>query len=207
MSLRRLGVLCGVASPILWLALIGIAGGLRPGFSHVTQYISELGERGGPTEPLMRYAGFEFTGFLYLCFAAALVTIFHDGWRSTLAASLVALDGLGRMGAGAFPCDLRCEGLSTSQHLHHLFATLGFCSGILAAIAWGSLFRRHATLRDLSWYSFGSGLLALVLLLLMSWSENPVKAAGLFEHLATAVLSVWLLVFATRLLRAPAAAM
>ena len=151
----------------------------------------------------MRYAAFEFTGLLYLCFASALLATFRDGWCSTLAAGLIGLEGLGRMGAGVFACDPGCVGLSSSQELHRLFATVGFLSGILAAIAWGITFRRHAWPQGLTWYSIGTGILALVFLLLMSWSRNPANTPGLFEHLATGVLSLWLLVFAARLMRAP----
>jgi len=46
MSLRRLGIVCGILGPLLWLSLIGMAGAMRPEFSHITHYISELGERG-----------------------------------------------------------------------------------------------------------------------------------------------------------------
>lgn len=203
MSFRRLGILCGIVGPLLWLSFIGVAGAMRPEFNHVTHYISELGERGSSTEGMMRYAAFEFTGFLYLCFAATLPPTFRDGWRTLLAAGLVGLEGLGRMGAGVFACDPGCVGHSSSQELHRLFATVGFSSGILAAIAWGIAFRRQRWPRVLTWYSVGSGILALVLLLLMSWSRNPVNTPGLFEHLATGVLSLWLLVFAARLMRAP----
>ncbi|PKO83727.1 MAG: DUF998 domain-containing protein [Betaproteobacteria bacterium HGW-Betaproteobacteria-11] len=205
MSLRRFGILCGMLAPLLWLSLIGVAGALRPDFDHVMHYISELGERGSSTEIMMRYAAFEFTGLLYLCFAAALLATFRDGGLSMVAAGLIGLDGLGRMGAGVFPCDPGCGGLSSSQALHHLFATLGFLSGILAAIAWGIAFRRHAGLRSLSGYSVGAGILALIFLVLMSWSRNPVHAPGLFEHLASGVLSLWLLTFAVRLMRTPEA--
>lgn len=203
MSLRRLGILCGILGPILWLLLIGVAGAMRPEFNHITHYISELGERGSTTEVMMRFAAFGFTGFLYLCFASALLASFRGGWFDTLAAGLIGLEGLGRMGAGVFACDPGCVGLSLSQELHRLFAAIGFISGILAAIAWGLIFRRHGWPQSLSWYSVGTGVLALVFLVLMSWSQNPVNAPGLFEHLATGVLSLWLLVFATRLLRAP----
>jgi len=203
MSLRRFGILCGIMGPLFWLSLIAVAGATRPEFNHITQYISELGERGSSTEFMMRYAAFEFTGFLYLCFASALLTTFRDGWRSALAAALIGLDGLGRIGAGVFACDPGCGGLSSSQELHRLFATVGFLSGILAAVAWGITFRRHGWLQGLTWYSVGSGILALVFLVLMSWNRNPVNAPGLFEHLATGVLSLWVLVFATRLMRAP----
>jgi hypothetical membrane protein len=189
--------------PLIWLSLIAVAGAMRPEFSHITQYISELGERGSSTEFMMRYAAFGFTGLLYLCFASTLLATFRDGWYSVLAAALIGLDGLGRIGAGVFACDPGCGGLSSNQELHRLFATVGFLSGILAAVAWGITFWRHGWLQGLTWYSVGSGILALVFLILMSWDRNPLNAPGLFEHLATGVLSLWVLVFATRLMRAP----
>jgi hypothetical membrane protein len=195
--------MCGILSPLLWLSLIGVAGAMRPEFNHITHYISELGERGSSTENMMRIAAFGFTGFLYVCFASALLATFRDGWRSTLAAVLIGLDGLGRIGAGVFACDPGCEGLSMSQELHRLFATLGFISGILAAIAWGIIFQRRGWPPGLIWYSVGTGTLALIFLLLMSWTRNPLNAPGLFEHLATVVLSLWVLVFAVRLMRSP----
>lgn len=203
MSLRRLGIMCGILSPLLWLLLIGLAGAMRPEFNHITHYISELGERGSSTEFMMRIAGFGFTGFLYVCFASALLATFRDGWCSTLAAVLIGLDGLGRIGAGVFACDPGCEGLSMSQDLHRLFATLGFTSGILGTIAWGIIFQRRGWPPGLTWCSVGTGTLALIFLFLMSWSRNPLNAPGLFEHLATVVLSLWVLVFAVRLVRSP----
>ena len=86
-----------------------------------------------------------------------------------VAAGLIALDGVGRMDAGVFACDPGCGGHSLDQELHHTLATVGFLSG------------------------------ALILLLLMTWPGNPVHAVGLFEHLATAVLSLWILVFAVHI--------
>jgi hypothetical membrane protein len=200
MSLRKVGIVCGIVSPLVWLSLIGIAGAMRPDFNHITHYISELGERGSSTEFMMRYGAFGFTGFLYLCFAAALAT-FPADWGTKVAAGLIGLDGLGRMGAGVFACDAGCVGLSLSQELHRQFATLGFVSGIMATIAWGWVFSTRGWPQGLTWYSVGTGVLALVFLLLMSSSRNPFNAAGLFEHLATGVLSLWLLVFAACLMR------
>ena len=67
----RAGLLCGVLAPVLWAAVIIIAGELRPGFDHVGQYISELGERGSSNGFFMRYGGFVATGLLHLGYAAA----------------------------------------------------------------------------------------------------------------------------------------
>jgi hypothetical membrane protein len=200
-SLPRLGLYCGIASPVLWLGLIAVVGSVQPGFNHLTHYISELAARGSSTEALMRSVAFGFTGFLYLGFAAALLSIFPRGWMFAVAALLVALDGIGRMGAGVFPCDSGCVRVSGDQDLHKLFATVGFLAGISAAILWGVLFRRLASLRSLSWFSIGSGIVALAALLLMSWKENPAGVPGLFELIATAALSIWVFVFAARVIR------
>jgi hypothetical membrane protein len=199
MDLRRLGILSGILAPLLWLSLIGIAGVMRLGFSHVAQYISELGERGSPTEALMRYAAFEFTGFLYLCFASTLWVTFRKKRITKMATCLIALDGIGRIGAGVFPCDPGCMGFSLSQDLHRMFATVGFVSGSLATIAWGVTLRKMGWPKGLTWYSIGTGPLALIFLLLMSWGQNPMNTPGLFEHLATGILSLWLIVFAAYL--------
>ena len=113
-----------------------------------------------------------------------------------VAAGLIALDGVGRMDAGVFACDPGCGGHSLDQELHHTLATVGFLSGALSAITWGIVFRRLGWPPLIAWYSVASGTLALILLLLMTWPGNPVHVVGLFEHLATAVLSLWILVFA-----------
>jgi hypothetical membrane protein len=199
MSVRTFGLCCGIIGPILWLALIATAGVLNPGFSHFTQYISELGARGSATEALMNYGAFGFTGFLYLCFAGALLATYREGWLWKAAALLIALDGVGRMGAGVFPCDPGCVQVSAGPDLHRLFATIGFCSGILATFVCGRLLRGIPRLRPLASFSVGSGAVALVSLALMSLAPDATLPSGLLEHLATVALSVWLLVFASRL--------
>ena len=181
-------------SPPLWLGLIAIAAIFQPGFSPVTHFISELAARGSAHEALMRSVAFGFTGFLYLCFAVGLLITFRSGWIFVVAALLIAVEGIGRMGAGIFPCDEMCIPISTTQDLHKLFATIGFSAGILAAILWGVLMRRLNRFEWLSWPSITSGLIALAALVIMSRAEN--QYAGLFEHIATLVLSLWLLVFA-----------
>ena len=78
----RAGLLCGLVAPLLWAAAIVIAGELRPGFDHVAQYISELGEHGSATETFMRYGGFVATGLMHVGFAAAFyATLIRVGAR------------------------------------------------------------------------------------------------------------------------------
>jgi hypothetical protein len=183
------------------MALIGVAGASRAEFDVMTDFISELGERGSSTASVVNPVGFIFTGALYVVFAVALSVTFSGRWGWAFAAVLLVLDGIGRMGAGVYPCDPGCDGDSPTQELHRLFATIGFSSGILAALVCGALVRRDAGWRGFGWYACATGVIAATLLLAMSLEWSPVP--GLIEHLASALLSIWLLVLAARLLRPP----
>ena len=202
-ALRKIGILCGMAAPVLWASAIIFCGSLRPEYSHFAQYISELGERGGSTEFIMRYAAFVPTGLMHMAFAAFLYVAFKGSPLATFAAILVAINGVARITAGMFPCEVGCAlpRLLLSQKLHSLSAAVGFFALIGATVLWGIVFRRYQSLRCLSAYSIGSGCLGLVLLALMSWSGELRAGTGLYERLSTGVLSLWVLVFALRLWR------
>jgi hypothetical membrane protein len=184
-------------------AVIVLCGSLRPGYDHLTQYVSELGERGSSTELLMRYAGFVPTGLMHVAFAASLRAVFRNYRLSAAASALLALNGLGRVVAGLFPCEAGCAvpRALLSQKLHSLAAGVGFVALIGASALWGVLLRRHGSLRGLSPYSIGASLFGLVFLLLMSWSAEPRAGTGLYERLSSGVLSLWVLMFAVRLWR------
>lgn len=198
------GLLCGLVAPLLWLAVIVIGGELRPGFDHVGQYISELGERGSSTEIFMRYAGFITTGLMHIGFAAAFyATVGRESDRprlTLLVAMLVAANGIGRIGAGFYPCEPGCAAPEVlSQRLHSLSATVAFLAIAAAALLGAILFRRAKQLRPLSAYSLASGCAGLVFLVLMSASEATHVYTGLYERLASGVLTLWVFVSAWRL--------
>ena len=202
-TLYKVGNLCVILAPLLWASAIVFCGSLRPEYSHFTQYISELGERGSSTEFIMRYAGFLPTGLMHMAFAAFLYVAFRGSQLAVIAAMLLAINGLARIGAGLFPCEPGCVGseLSLSQQLHSLSARIGFFALIGAAVTWGIFLRRYRSLRGLSLYSVGSGTVGLVFLLLMAWSAELKAGTGLYERLSSGVLSLWVLVFAARLWR------
>jgi hypothetical membrane protein len=199
-SLDRVGILCGLAAPVLWAAAITLCGSLRPGYSHLTQYISELGERGSSTESLMRYAGFVLTGILHVLFAGSLYGALKGDRLAPAPPLLLALNGLGRVAAGLFPCEVGCAGprVLLSQKLHSLAAGVGFFSLIGAAIIGGVVLRRRG-LGKMSAYSIISGSLGLVFLLLMSGGAESRAGTGLYERLSSGLLSLWVLVLAARL--------
>ena len=204
--LLRGGLLCGVVAPLLWLAVIVIAGELRPGFDHVGQYISELGERGSRSPMFMRYGGFAATGLMHAVYAAAFHAVVSrvSGQRrlTLLVALFIAFNGLGRVGAGVFACEPGCAAPDIlAQRLHSLSATLAFLAIIAAAFLGAIVFRADDRLRPLAAYSLASGCAGLIFLWLMSSSAATHAFTGLYERLASGVLSLWVLVTALWLLK------
>ncbi len=206
MILYKVGNLCGILAPLWWASAIIFCGSLRPEYSHFTQYISELGERGSSTEFIMRYAGFVPTGLMHMAFAAFLYVAFRGSRLAVVAATLLAINGLARISAGLFPCEPGCAGprLLLSQQLHSLSAGMGFFALIGASIMWGIYMRRTRSLRWLSLCSVGCGTVGLGFLLLMVWSAESRAATGLYERLSSGVLSLWVLLFAAKLWRSEA---
>jgi len=202
-TLYKAGNLCGLLAPLWWASAIIFCGSLRPEYSHFTQYISELGERGSSTEFIMRYAGFLPTGLMHMAFAVCLYVAFRRGRLAMIAATLLAINGLARIGAGLFPCEPGCVGPNRllSQQLHSLSAGIGFFALIGASVIWGIILRRYRSLRGLGLYSVGCGTAGLVFLLLMVWNAELRAGTGLYERLSSGVLSLWVLVFAARLWR------
>lgn len=201
---RGAGLLCGLVAPVLWAAVIILAGELRPGFDHVSQYISELGERGSSTGVFMRLGGFVASGVLIVGYAAAFhATLARLGDRprlTRLVAVLIAVDGIGRIGAGIFSCEPGCAAPEVlSQRLHSLSATCAFLALAAAALLGTLLFRRDTGLRPLGAYSLVSGSAGLIFLVLMLESEATHAHTGLYERLASGVLTLWVFVTAWRL--------
>lgn len=201
---RGAGLLCGLVAPVLWAAVIILAGELRPGFDHVRQYISELGERGSSTGTFMRLGGFVASGVLIVGYAAAFhATLARLGDRprlTRLVAVLIAVDGIGRIGAGIFSCEPGCAAPEVlSQRLHSLSATCAFLALAAAALLGTLLFRHAPRLRPLSAYSLVSGSAGLIFLVLMVESEATHAYTGLYERLASGVLTLWVFVTAWRL--------
>lgn len=118
-----------------WLLMLGAGGALKPGYSHASQYISELNALGTPSAWQIGAFGFVPFGLVII---AALI----------LAAPLLPLRGIARVGywmllleavayigSAAAPCDAGCpaEG-SLSQGLHNLLGVLTYLGTFVAVV-------------------------------------------------------------------------
>lgn len=129
LSQRRLRLARRLALAVLaWdVAMLAIGGALKPGYSHVSQYISELNATGTPWATTIGWLGFVPLGLLL-------------GWFLVVAAPLAPLRGASRagwwllmsqplayVGAALAPCDAGCPATgSVSQDLHNLLGVVAY---------------------------------------------------------------------------------
>ena len=104
-STQRLLAICGIIGPISYAIVVIILGFLQPGYSHVTQSMSELGEVGAPNAIIMNTAGFPLLGLLMIAFAFGLHRGISEGKGSKIGPALVALSGAALVITAIFTCD------------------------------------------------------------------------------------------------------
>lgn len=174
---------------LLLLILLGSAG--VPGYSHVSQFISELGARGAPHEWFVRYAGFLPAGIFVSLFAVAAFTALPRSVPATLGFLGIGVYALGYVAAAFFPCDPGCRppDPSISQIIHNLVGLAGYVIAptFLALLAWSA--RRWPGGRRLALLASLAAGLALAGLLSLS-PDSPY--AGLSQRLIEASVLGWI---------------
>lgn len=199
----RLLALGGVAGPILFSTIVIVSAALRTDYSHVADFISELGATGTPFAGLMNYAGFLPGGLMLAAFGVALAKALPRGHVATLAATLVTLFGSGVAISAIVSCDPGCPqtGGSVENLIHNRIAPIAFLCLIAAAAILGALFRGAPAWRSLSIYSLISSLVGLCLLVALASSLDTREHTGLWQRLLLAVLFLWCAVVCLRAFR------
>ena len=202
----RFLALGGIVGPVLFASVVILCAAFRPEYSHVTQFISELGETGGPHSFLMNVVGFLPKGLLLASFGASLAYLLPRTSLSLTAAVLIVVYGLGIAAAGLYSCDPGCpsQSLSSAATMHRLVSIVSFIAGILGIALWGYCFRSLPAWRSLWLYSAISSGLALVLLLVVDASAESRAFTGVWQRLSVATLDVWCAAVGLRAFRSSA---
>ena len=125
----------GVLALILALSCAGVvalfvlvAAALTPGYSHVSQFMSELGATGTTYELWVRFGGFLPAGLLLLAFCFVALRALPRTPGVVLGLLGLAVYAAGYLVASVYPCDLGCrpEEPSTSQLIHNIGGGLGY---------------------------------------------------------------------------------
>lgn len=193
---------CGLVAPALFVASFLVQGAVRPGYDPLRHAVStlSLGPGGG-----WQAATFLATGVLFVAFAAGVRRRVDGRWP----ALLIALIGVGFVGAGLFACD-PLSGYppgppavvprSVRGTLHNAFSALFFL-GLPAACLVAA---RRSVLR---WYSVATAaaFLACFVVTTVAFAqvEPLVAVGGLLQRITIVVGFAWLACVAVHLSTRP----
>ena len=200
--MRTLAFACAVLGLAI-LLIAAVAGGLAtPGYDHARQYISELGAAGAATGPAVS-AAFVVSGALQAVFWLLCIRLLPGSRLVAAGFALSALNGLGLLAGGVFPCDAGCSlsDPSLSAILHDVLGGMGYLCGVagivLVAMAWRSVPER----RRLSGLALLCGMPGVMLI----WLIHPgFELFGLAQRGLELAIAVWTLAIAFAVRRAPA---
>ena len=119
-SLTRLLAFCGIVGPIQFIVVILVFGLLQPGYDPTRQYMSELGAVGAPNAIAFIMPEF-LLGLMMIAFAFGLHRGISEGKSSKFVPLLIAVSGVGWLGASIFRCDVGCVNVSVSGTMHGIF--------------------------------------------------------------------------------------
>jgi hypothetical membrane protein len=197
----RLYSLCGVIAPIFFVLMVIVEGLLVPGYSHVSQQVSDLGA-------YALYGSYALLQNLNFCVFGTLVIAFAIGLRHELPASRAITTSLGLCGVlffllGFFPD----EPIPWPAAAHYLIAQASGLSILLSEFfAWRRL--RHSVADEgVGWTRYGRfSLVSLVLAVISfityaTFGQRGSPIAGLLQRVMGAFILLWIEVMALRLLQ------
>jgi hypothetical membrane protein len=197
----RTAALFGVfACVVIWPAMF-VLGSLRPSYSQVTNYISELGAIGAPHAAAWNIVGFIIPGVL-LAFAGKAVgnSPRPKSLASRTAGWLLLLFGISVAGQGLFPAVMKdAQLVVTSWHTttHLLMSLLSGIAWIVALLLLIVPMRRDPRWRG--WYVLNVA--AVLLVLIGSASLRGAVPDGLSQRIVDALVFGWFIATSLKLLQ------
>lgn len=187
-----------VAGFLIQLITIVWGGAVYPGYSHASQYISELGATGAVTGHAVSWWGFVPSGLLVG--AGCLI----GAWigRSSLPAIAAWLGlawyGVALAAAGVYPCEFECGRADASFNalMHDLFGGTGYLTGILA-LPLAALVARHEGRKGLAIFAVVCAVLAAAGFAGVIAEAQP---AGVIQRVLEGSVDLFILVFSWTLI-------
>ncbi|MGD8604215.1 MAG: DUF998 domain-containing protein [Anaerolineales bacterium] len=185
---------CGVVAPLLFTFMTILGGALRPGYSHISDTVSELMSPGSPNRLLLSFI-FSVYALLMVCFGAGLLRFVRSSAQparsAVLGACLFILAGVINVTiATVFPQDPWGTPLTFPGLMHFILSGV---IGLLQLIAVGLLglwLRRTGLSPALGAYSMiNAGALLLSIGLFLKMTDTLM--IGLAERILVLVGLVW----------------
>lgn len=179
--------LCGIIAPVLFWSMVLIESSLRPGYSQLYNFVSDLGI--GPLA-ILQNINFIVFGILSLFLSFGIRNCLKTIPGKSLKAVFwfMILFSLGIIFAGIFPEDF------LSQNPHNLVSATAFVSIIAAQLLMWNGLKKHD---DRKWsryckYSLISGTLTFILVIVLKIAITYNIYPGLFQRLFLVASWIWI---------------
>ncbi len=196
---RHLSI-CGLVGPIAFGLVTMAVASSRPGYSHLSQLASELGERGADNAIVMNVFAFSLLGLMLVGFAIGLKANLRTGSLATAGAVLVPISGVALVGTGIFPCDPGCVDETATGVAHSILATAAAFAMMAGMVALSRSFWDDPAWRPLSALTFFLALLTLGLSAVYGAGQAS-GFEGLLQKPSMGIPLAWVEIVAVRLVR------
>lgn len=201
---RKLLLFCGMLVPVLYILLYVVGGALRPGYSHLSESVSELLSPGAPNKSLLDVFNFTFA-LAYTIFGVGVLQFVlgneHNALIGRIGAGLIIAVGLASIGSAIFPQDATGTELTVPGILHMVFVFgVQIPGAILSTLLVGIWFKRTGIFPGFTVYSYVSaGIIVLSGIAAGPSMGTPIM--GLVERISALAVHQWVFVLAWMLFR------
>ena len=196
MSIKRFA-LCGMLAPILFVLALAVFSMMTPGYSNLTNAVSELGVTGAPYALAWNAVGFFLVGALMTIYAWGLRLDMHPASGSTIVPLLLAISGLGFAGLGPFYAEAGFQP-SLRTTLHFLMVSVYFLAFILVAFIFAAKMKGNDYWKKWALFSVVMGVIAVA-----SFFIPKSVPPGLSQRIGMGAHFLWLFVTSLALFRKP----
>jgi len=200
-KIQIFGALAAIIAVVLYVGSVIILSSLRPGYSHIRQFVSELGETGAPNAIVMDGV-FISVGILVIAFSIGLHKGINEGRGSKVGPAFLVILGIAVIGGGLFPCDPGCQTPESLSGIMHIATGLpAIPATILAPLLISRRLKQDSRWKGYDTLSLAAGIVAIPLLIASMTLFPSSGLAGLGQRFALVVQLGWPLVMAIHLLR------
>ena len=201
---RKILFLCGMLVPFLYIFMYIIGGTLRPGYSHISDSVSELLAPGAPNKPLLDVFNLAFA-LSYTLFGIGVLQFVrgneHNALVGRIGAIMIIAVGVASIGSAIFPQDASGTPLTLPGTLHMIFVFgVQIPGAILSTLLVGIWLKRAGISPGFATYSFISAG-AIILSGIMAGPSMGTPFMGLVERISALAVHQWVFTLAWMLFK------
>ncbi len=194
MNKKQLLTLLPILS-FIWFFMTIILGGLfYNNYSHISQFISELGATGIENGSLINYLGFIPTQVFLLIFIFLCISVIPKTKTNMTGLFFIAIYAFTLGVAAVFPCDFECRPKNPSiSHLIHIYSAMpGYLCGIVGIFFISS---KSKLWTESNFFMIVSYILVVCALLAFIFLDSEFKIGGAIQRLLELSIYSWLILF------------